>query len=232
MRSWSSLCNHAPGVSPCNDADFDDELVHLCNLPVKRDEPIAARSYEVFCSKLIHLCNHPLLPVPLPLAQAVPLAVGLIVLPVCSPVALVPCAPPLLGRSLVLPVVGVVFELFLVPPPLPRSLAVSASAVSLIANSGMGEKPLPAVRTRLLHGSSTTTSVGKSVDQKCCAGKEDGCYREDRGLTVRGYRGGSQNRCSCGGSKIGQMGLFNGERWVRSSPVFLLIRPKPATEYD
>ncbi len=32
MRSWSSLCNHSPeGGLPCNDADFDDKLVHLCN---------------------------------------------------------------------------------------------------------------------------------------------------------------------------------------------------------
>ena len=176
MRSWSSLCNHSPDSAfPCNDADFDDELVHLCNLTVKRDEPIAAWRYEAFCSKLVHLCNHAPLTVPLALTEAVPLAVGLVFLPVLSPVAPVSFAPRLLGRGLVLPVVWVAFELFFLPLPFSGSLTVGASAVLLVENSGMGEKPLPAVGARLLHGSSATTSVGKSVDQRCLG--EQSCGR-------------------------------------------------------
>ena len=142
-------------------------------------------------------------------------------LPVLPPVVPVPFAPCALGRSLVLPVVGIPGELFFLPDSLPRSLAVGASAVPVMENSGMGEKLPLAVGTPLLHDSSATTSVGKSVNEKSCTGKEGGPAGKIEGLNLRGYRGGSQNRCSSGRSRIGQVGLFTGRRWVRSSPLLL-----------
>ena len=108
MRSMViSLQSFTRSRISCDDADFDDELVHLCNLPVKRDEAVTARREKAFCSELVHLCNHAPLPVALPLTKAVLLAVSLVLFPVLTPVILVPLAPRLLRRGLVLPVVGV-----------------------------------------------------------------------------------------------------------------------------
>ncbi len=185
-----SLQSAIARVSPCNNADFDDELVHLCNLPVQRDEPVTARSEKGLRVVLVHLCNHAPLPVPLSLQEAVLLLVDRMTLPVVPPVRSVPFAPCSLGRSLVLAVVGIACELFFLPALLPGPLAVGASAVPLLLNSGMGNKLSLAVGTPLLHVTpSAITSVGKSVQQKSCAGKEDGCYREDRGFNCTGVSG-------------------------------------------
>jgi hypothetical protein len=133
-----SLQSAIARLSPCNNVDFDDELVHLCNRSVQRGEPVAALGEKDFHALLVHLCNHAPLAVPLSLPEAVLLLIGRMALSVVTPVLPVPCAPCLLGCSLVLPVVGILSELFFVPRSLPGTLAVGTAAIPLLFDSRMG----------------------------------------------------------------------------------------------